>query len=85
MHELFEHGFWQNWSKFYNKMVLPIQIRIIYKENYCYAILLKFGDKFLASLTKYVLETKASICFIIKENVLLYCGYLLAFAVAAII
>ena len=61
MHELFEHGFCQNWSKFYNKMVLSIQMIIIYNENYCYAIFLKSGDKFLASLTKYVLEAKASI------------------------
>ena len=37
-------------------------MRIIYNVRHCYARLLKFGDKVLASLTKYVLKPKASIC-----------------------
>ena len=58
-------------------------MRIIYNVNFCYAILLKSGDNFLASLTKYVLEAKASICSIIKENVLLYCVKFSAIVVVA--
>ena len=46
-------------------------------ENYLqrktrYAIRLKFEDKFLTSLTKLVLQVKASICSTVKENLLLY-------------
>ena len=37
---------------------IPIQIGIIYNVRHCYAIRLKFGDKFLTFLTKLVLEGK---------------------------
>ena len=43
---------------------------IIYNVKRRYGIRLKFGGKFLASLTKLVIETKASICCTIKENLL---------------
>ena len=68
-------------------MDLPIRIRIIYFIYYvkdCYAIRLKFGYKFLTSLTRLVLEVKASICPIIKENLLLHCGMFLAFVIVVI-
>ena len=45
----------------------------IYDVKHCYEICMKFGDKFLTSLTKLVLEAKANIGSIIKENLLLYC------------
>ena len=64
--------FAQNWLKFYNKMDLPIRMRIIYNVKHCYVILLKFGGKFSISATKYILEAKASICSIIKEKILFY-------------
>ena len=59
--QAFEHDFWQNSLKFYDKMDLPIQIRIIHNvsimsHKHYYKILLKIGDKFLVSLTKLVLE-----------------------------
>ena len=53
-------------------MALPIRIRIIYNVKYCDAMRLKFGGKVLTSLTKLVLEAKASICSTIKENLLLH-------------
>ena len=49
------------------------------------AILLKFGGKFLTSLTKLVLEGKPSICFTVKENLLASCRKFSPFAVAVII
>ena len=60
-------------------------MRIIYNLKHRYAIRLKFGDKFLISLAKLVLEEKASACSRIKENLLLYCRQFLAFAAVVII
>ena len=55
------------------RMDLHIRMRIIYNLKHCYTIRLKFEDKFLPSVTKIVLEAKASISTTIKENILLYC------------
>ena len=52
-------------------MDLSIQMGIIYSVKDSYGIRLKFGDKFLTSLTKSVLEATASICSTIKVNLLL--------------
>ena len=60
-------------------------MRVIYNAKHCSAVRLKFGDKFLTSLTKLVLEAKASICSTIKENLLLYCRKFSAFVVVVII
>ena len=43
-------------------------MRIMYNVKHRYAIPLKLEDKFLTSLTKLVLEAKASMCSIIKQN-----------------
>ena len=85
MHKLFEHYFWQNLLKFYDKMDLSIRIRIIYNVRHGYAIRLKFGDKLLTFLTKQVLEGKASICSTINENLLLYCRKFSALVAVVII
>ena len=37
-------------------------MRVMYIVKHGYAICLKFGDKFLTSLTKLVLKPKANIC-----------------------
>ena len=60
-------------------------MRAMYFIKHRYAIRLKFEDKFLTSLTKLVLEVKASICSTIKENLLLYCPKFSAFVVIVII
>ena len=62
----------------------PIRMRIIYNITHHYAIRLKFGDKFLTSLTKLLLEAKAIICSTIKENRLLYCRKFSTFVVVVI-
>ena len=46
-------------------------MRLMYNAKHCHAICLKFVDKFLPSLTKLVLEAKASMCSTLKENLLL--------------
>ena len=79
MHKLFEHYFWQNVLKFYDKMDLSIRMRIIYNVRHRYAIRLKFRDKFSTFLTKLVLEVKVSICSTNKENLLLHCRKFSAF------
>ena len=60
-------------------------MRVMYNVKHRYAIRLKFGDKFLTSLTSLVLEAKASICSTIKENLLLYWRKFSAFVVVVII
>ena len=60
-------------------------MRINYKIRYPYAIPLDFGDNFLTSLTKLVIQVKASICSAIKENPVLYCCKFSAFVVVVII
>ena len=62
-------------------MDLSIRIRVTYNVKHRYAIRLKFGHKFVTSLTKLVLEVKDSICSTIKENLLLHCRKFLAFVV----
>ena len=47
MDKLFEHYFWLNLLKFYDKMDLSIRIRIIYNVRHGYAIRLKFRGKLL--------------------------------------
>ena len=66
-------------------MDLSIRMKIIYNVRHCYAIRLKFGDKFLTFLIKLVLKRKPSICSTIRENLLLYCRKLSAFVVVVII
>ena len=53
-------------------MDLLIQMRITHVK-YRHAIHLKFGDKFSTSVSKLVLDRKASICSAIKEILHLYC------------
>ena len=60
-------------------MDLPIRIRFIFTAKHRYAIRLKFGDKFVPSVTKLALEVKASISSTIAENLL----SLLKFTVAS--
>ena len=48
-------------------MDLPIRKRIISNVKHRFAIRLKFGGKFLASLIKLVLEAKASVCSTTKK------------------
>ena len=85
VNKLFEHDFWQNGLKFYNKVDLAMRIRIIYNVKHCYAIHLKFVEKFLTSLSKLVLKVNTSICSTIRENLLLYCRTFSAFVIVVII
>ena len=62
-----------------------IRIRVIYNVKHRYAILLKIRGKFLASLTKLVLEAKPSICSTSSENVQLYCLKFSAFVLKIVL
>ena len=66
-------------------MDLPIQMRIIYNVKDRYAICLKFEGKYLTSLITLVFKAKASICSIIKENLLLHCRTFLSYVFVVII
>ena len=66
-------------------MDLSTRKKIIYNVTHRYAIRLKFRGKFLTSLTKVVLEAKASIWSRIKQNLLVYCRKFQAFVVVFII
>ena len=70
--------------KFFDKIDLPIRMRIIYNLKKCYAIHFKFGEKVLRSLNKLVFVAKDSICSLFKENLLLYCSKFSAFVIAII-
>ena len=65
-------------------MDLSLRMKIIYNIKHRYEIHLKFGDKFLTSLTK-KLEAKASIYSTIKEDLVLCCCKYSAFFVVVII
>ena len=66
-------------------MDLSIRPKNIYFIKHRYAIYLKFGDILLTSLTNLMMEAKASICYAIKENLLLYRFTFSVFAVVVII
>ena len=85
VHKLFEHYFLKNWLKFYKKVDLSTRMRVIYNIKHRYAIRFEFGDKSLSSLTKLVLEAKATNCSTIKENLFLHCRKFLAFVAVVII
>ena len=65
-------------------MDLSIRMRTFNNSNYCHANCLKFGDLFFASLTKSLLEAKASICSTIKENLIFYCHKFSVLVIATI-
>ena len=66
-------------------MDLFIRMSIVYIVKYHYVIRLKFGDKFLTSLTKLeTFQAKANILHN-QKNLLLYCRKFLAFVVVVII
>ena len=62
-----------------------MRMTITYSTKHRNAICLKFGYKVLTSLTKLVLQAKASICSTINENLILHCCKFLAFVVVVII
>ena len=49
-----------------------MRMTITYSTKHRNAICLKFGYKVLTSLTKLVLQAKASICSTINENLILH-------------
>ena len=65
-------------------MDLTIRKAMFDNAKHRHAIYLKFGDRFFASLTMLGIQTKASICSTVKENLPIYCRKFLAFVIAVI-
>ena len=65
--KLFDHNFCQEWLKFYDKMHLPIRMRIPYNVKNCHVIRSKFGGTFFTSLAKLVLEGETGIFSIVAS------------------
>ena len=74
-YKLFKHDFWQSWWTFYDKINLPIRMRIICKVNHSDTIRFKLVDTFLTFPTKLVLEVKTNICSAIKEIILFWLSW----------
>ena len=65
VHKLFKHDFCHSWLKFFSKFWIFISKWKLY-VTLNVSISLKYGEKFLTSLTKLVLKVKASIyCYIV--------------------
>ena len=66
-------------------MDLTIRITIFNNVTHRDAICFKLGDRIFTSVTMVGLQTKASICSRIKENLFLYCRKFSVFVSAVII
>ena len=66
-------------------MDLSIRMRIIFDVKHLHLVRLKVGDISLTSLTKLVVQVKASICSKTKENLLLYCRKFSMFVIVMLI
>ena len=69
----------------YDKIDLFIRMRFFYNVKHLHEIRLKVGNTFLTSLNKLVVETKASICSTMKENLVLRCRKFSVFAIVVIV
>ena len=84
MYKLFKCNFCWDCLQFIDIMDLTIQMRKFNNLKHRFAICLKFSDRFFTSLTMLGLEAKASICSVIKEDLILYSRKFSAFVVAVI-
>ena len=67
------------------RMGLNIRMRMFNSVKHLDVIYLKFEERFFTSAIVLGFESKGSTSSIIKENLILYCRKISAFAVAAII
>ena len=65
-------------------MDLTLKMKLFNKVKHRHAIWLKLGDRFFTSLTMLRCEAIASICSVIKENLILYCRKFPVFVVVVI-
>ena len=84
IYKLSKYNFWWKSLEFSDKINQTTRMAVFDIVIHRHVICLKFGERFLTSLTMLGLQAKTGICCTIKENLPLYCRKFSAFVIAVI-